>query len=175
MSDIAAFQYLRREDDDFHEMKDRELEEWLNLTMKPYVTTPWASTSTSGARVYTALVSQSSSTPSFTATVDRWRFVGQDVEWNFEYGFTSAGTAGSPVLIRTPFAIADSHTTAACGQVLFYDASPATRYNLMAERNLSNVIALGADGGTGDLFGQSPSIAIASGDVVRGYVRWRYR
>ena len=29
MSDITAFQYLRREDDEFHELKDRELEEWL--------------------------------------------------------------------------------------------------------------------------------------------------
>jgi hypothetical protein len=111
-----------------------------------------------------------------TVLQNLYKFEGGEATWNFHVSCTSAGTAASPVLVTLPLAIVGP-TTATCvdGHVLIFDSSPATRYNVLPEVNSSTTIAFGYSSGTASTFGTSPAITLASGDQIRGWVRWRYR
>ena len=81
---------------------------------------------------------------------------------------TSAGTAGSPIYITLPITAATGGGSFGnpIGAGGFYDASTTVQYNGTVTQNGTTSMWMFANGTGGSLFGQFPSITVASGDIV---------
>lgn len=116
MSDIAAFQYLRRESDDFHELKDRELEDYLNNTVRPRLgkTIRYAvvgsAVTTSGAAEST--VASLTVTPAADGVLTVWAHVRVDFSVTtdeFQLRLKDGSTLAAYDTLKAPGAIVMAH------------------------------------------------------------------
>jgi hypothetical protein len=81
---------------------------------------------------------------------------------------TSAGSAGSPIYISLPVTAATGGGSFGnpIGAGGFYDTSTTVQYNGTVTQTSTTLMAMFANGTGGSLFGQFPSITVASGDLV---------
>jgi hypothetical protein len=81
---------------------------------------------------------------------------------------TSAGTAANVINITLPITAATGGGSfgAPIGAGGFYDASTTVQYNGTVVQNGTTAMSMFANGTGGSLFGQFPSITVASGDIV---------
>lgn len=106
-----------------------------------------------------------------TVNYSNWARVGKMITWNFRLSLTAAGTAGTRVSVTLP-ATAASATAAAVGSGLIYDASVPQKFISTMAMVTTTTIAFETDSSTTDAWGASPSVALASGDVLMGSVTY---
>jgi hypothetical protein len=137
------------------EQRDRELEDYLApLT----VGVTWEPTITQGVAL--------------TYTVDLGEYVvqGDWVEGRIQGTFTSAGTAGQPILIDMPFDPVGGLNQNSCGACSFYDASTAIRHPALTDTTVVTgtwnfAMSNAADAAGAWWLGQAGfTLAVASGD-----------
>lgn len=118
---------------------------------------------------HTPTVSQgASSNISKTVTYSKYIKVGRFVLWTFNISMTAAGTAGSPLRLSLPHAAASTGALSAGGGYI-YDASANTTYAGAWGGGTASLIQLIGDWSNG-AWGQGPSVAVASGDALLGFV-----
>ena len=77
---------------------------------------------------------------------------------------TSAGTAGNTVAVSVP--VTAKNTTGISGNMSIYDTSANTPYNGFAFQNAATTVASAGDWSGVGLWGTTPNLAIANGDVI---------
>lgn len=107
---------------------------------------------------------------------DDFLIIGPFVYWRYNYSIRETGTAGSALMMSIPV-MPISGNAYELGMTLVYDSSGATRYNCMSERlnDGSQRHQFGAEGGSGNLWGVSPNLAVDNGDIVRGWCFYRFQ
>lgn len=104
-----------------------------------------------------------------TVNYAKYQRVGRLIVAQYSLSVTAAGTAANPVLIGLPVACA--HAVAiAIGSVMIYDASAPFRYNGTAELVTASTFQCSYNMAAPTGWGTDPTIALASGDVIRASV-----
>lgn len=119
---------------------------------------------------YTPTVTQSGAV-TMTVVWARWTRIGRTVHFVFRLTSTGAGTAGNEVLVSVPVTAADAQGMQGSGLII--DASTATSYTGTWNGSSTTTVRLLNDlsAATGG-WGAAPSIALASGDTIRGSVTY---
>jgi hypothetical protein len=131
-----------------------------NVTAAKVASEAWTS--------WTPTVTQFNSV-SVTNTRSRYMKIGRTVHFGIKLSVTSAGTAGSPILISAPFPAAADGAGACHGSGNLARASTAIGYQAIVSLNTVNAFCmLAANGGAADpRLGVSHfTFALASGDVI---------
>lgn len=122
---------------------------------------------------YTPTISQGASVDiAKTVTYSKWsRGPRRSITYTFVLALTASGTSGSSVTVTVPVtaAIASSLTA---GTATIFDTSTSTRYICAVEFISTSAIGFGHDTSGTSLWGQGPSIALASGDAIRGSITY---
>jgi hypothetical protein len=107
-----------------------------------------------------------------TKTVTRATYtrVGRLIVASFDLAVTASGTGGTAVLVGLPVTAAASGVMS--GAMLIYDLSTTTRYHGGAELQSTTTLGLSSDGVNTGVWGVTPSVALASGDIIRGTVSY---
>lgn len=105
-----------------------------------------------------------------TVTVSAYRVVDGICDWWFKLDITGTGTGGSIVVVTLPVDAAAIDFIAGPGSG--YDVS--TPFLYMGEWEIASTTAatLRVHAGTSDLYGATPNVALASGDILRGTLRY---
>lgn len=122
---------------------------------------------------YTPQVDQGAST-NISKTVNEARYV-QAGRVCFCWGYltlTGAGTGGSHVTVTLPIAASGHASVAVIGVAMVYDNSTTTRYVCDVELNGGKMTFANDASASGNLWGASPSIALASSDQLRWQVTY---
>lgn len=135
---------------------------------KGYNGTTWEHALSLGAwTVYTPTLTQSI-TVSKTITEARYmRGPSRLIIVEFNLTATSAGTAGQNVLVGLPVA-ANGAVGTMVGPMLIYDANTTTRYHGDGELVSNITVGMGVSQASPSLFGASPAVTLANGDIIRG-------
>jgi hypothetical protein len=120
------------------------------------------------AASYTPTLAQGASS-NIAKTINEARYVrvGSWVFWWVHLSATAAGTSGAAVTWTLPVTASGHATSSNVGAALFYDASGSTRYQGGAELVSTTTVGISADGAYTGLLGANPSLAVASGDIIR--------
>lgn len=124
--------------------------------------------------VSTGLGAWTSYTPTFTQTATITKTIGRAayikigrlVIADVTMTATSAGTAAAQIRVGLPVTAA-AGTPSSCS-AYFYDTSATTRYCLSGFAITTSALAFVHDTGGSGVFGSSPGVTVASGDIV-GY------
>jgi len=105
-----------------------------------------------------------------TVTYSKYARYGRMIVWNFTLDLTAGGTAGTQVTVTLP-------TTAAAaagvnGSAALCDTGTSTRYVCTAFGADTSRVAFLVDQASSAAWGQSPNLAIATGDQIRGSVTY---
>jgi hypothetical protein len=104
-----------------------------------------------------------------TVTYSKWtRGPRRTITFNFVLTLTAGGTAGSAVTVTLPVTAASASAMVGHGQV--FD-SGAQQYPCTIQASIATQVAFSPDG-VGNLWGITPSLALASGDILRGTVTY---
>jgi hypothetical protein len=90
----------------------------------------------------------------------------------WEVTINSTGTAGHSVRVNLPVSAVE-HQSRHCGAGMIFDASVPHVYTGSWELLSSTQIGLHTTGTWNNLWGATPSVALASGDRIRGHIRYR--
>lgn len=130
---------------------------WVELA-RPGAWTSWTPTLAQGA------TGDITKTVTYAAAIK----FGRAVLASFHLDITGAGTAGADITITLP------HTAVASAAVKgggwYYDASTTTRYTLSVGVGSTAVAVFENDASGGSGFGTAPSFAVASGDILSGFL-----
>ena len=107
-----------------------------------------------------------------TVTEARYVQTGRIVDVWFQLALTAAGTAGSAVSVTLPVTASGHSTNVPVGEGLIFDTSTSTRYQGVWELASSTTLIFGYSQASASAWGAVPSIALASGDSLRGHVRY---
>lgn len=119
---------------------------------------------------HTPTITQSG-TVAKTVAYSKYRIINGVCEWWFKLDITGAGTAGSVVFLSTPVNI-NTSASQHCGAGVILDSSVPTIDAGSWEVASITTIALSVGEGTNNLWGATPNIGLASGDSIRGHVRF---
>lgn len=108
-------------------------------------------------------------TTNIAKTINGARYVqlGKTVIGMFQLTLTAAGTASAYVVVSTPVAAAYGANNS-CGSAHIYDASTSTGYGAKILLQNTTTMYFVGDWSTNSVWGISPNIALASGDIIRG-------
>ena len=111
--------------------------------------------------------------PTYTDTVNEYTIINGICDWWFKLDITSAGTAGTAFYLTLP-ATADNDAGREVGSGIVFDASIPTIDVGIWEipTGFPQRIQFLCDRSTGAYWGNSPNVALASGDSIRGHVRF---
>lgn len=126
-----------------------------------------------GTTSYTsALMVDQAGTATHTATVSEYRIISGVCEWWFNIAVTgSGGGAGNTLTLLLPVtASAASNRHLGAGSI--YDSSIPTWDSGSWELTSTSRMGLVVGEGTNASWGNTPSVSIASGDAIRGHVRF---
>lgn len=142
--------------------------------LRIYNGTSWWTVGVSGNNVtsYTPVTLTQSSSVTNTVLVSEYQIINGVCEWWFCISATASGTGGIALYLTLPVtsAAADSRH---CGAGAIFDVSASELYSGSFEMPTTNTIGFVSDGSVSAYWGSSPNIAIASGDTIRGHVRYR--
>lgn len=144
-------------------------------TLYTYDGTSWWTTGIAAASVtaFTSTISQGASTNiAKTTNYSQYRIVDGICEWWFNYAMTAAGTAGSQVTLTLPVTSGLTTVGTTLGNGMIYDSSVPTIDTGQWEIVTSTTISLAVGESTSAPWGTSPNLALASGDLIRGHVRF---
>ena len=123
----------------------------------------------------TTRIDQGASTSiAHTVSYSQYREVAGTVDWWFKLDLTAAGTGGNAVFVYLPVA-AVAAGSYHVGDGMVFDASAPTIDTGTWEMLSTTQIGLHVGEGTNNLWGATPSIALASGESIRGHVRYPVR
>ena len=126
-----------------------------------------------GTTAHTSTISQGVSTNiAKTTNYSQYRIISGVCEWWFSYSMTASGTAGSQFTLTLPVTCAFSTVGVTVGNGMIYDASVPTIDTGHYEIVTSTTISLAVGEGVNAPWGASPNLALASGDIIRGMVRF---
>jgi 3',5'-cyclic AMP phosphodiesterase CpdA len=102
-----------------------------------------------------------------TVTYSKYKRIGREVTWTFQVDITASGSAGSAMTLTLPVTAATSGLVV--GNIEFYDTSTTT-HNFGGAYLSSTTLLTGMNDSTAldSRFGVFPSVALASGDILRG-------
>lgn len=103
-----------------------------------------------------------------TTTYSQYQRFGNLCWWSFSLTVTGAGTLANIVTVTTPVTMTSTSASAGAGHIT--DASATTGYTGMWFPASTTTLRLYVDTATTAAWGQSPSIALANGDTIRGAV-----
>ena len=142
-------------------------------TLTAYDGTSWwtVGKATKALTTGTTFVSQGA-TPTYTDTVNEYTIINGICDWWFKLDITSAGTGGTDFYINLP--VAADNVTRLVGTGIVFDASIPTIDVGVWEvpSGSASRIQFLCDRSTGAYWGNSPSVALANGDSIRGHVRY---
>lgn len=121
---------------------------------------------------YTPQIDQGAST-NIAKTVNYSRYTrhGRMVTWAFQLSLTASGSAGSNVTITLPVTAASS--SGVSGSVTIYDLSTTTRYSGQANgASAGTTCNFIGDWSSNNAWGNTPNLALASGDIIRGQISY---
>lgn len=132
----------------------------------------WYDTDDPGVSFPNAFGPWTAFTPTFTQSVTitktvltaTYMQIGKLVICQVAMNATSAGTATNAVRVGLPIAARASNAVFGVGQL--YDASTTTRYICGMFGMSATEVAFGINGVSSDVWGNSPNLAIASGDQM---------
>lgn len=102
-----------------------------------------------------------------TVSYSKFLVEGYKCTWAWEITATASGTAGSNVSLTFP--IPPAFIEPQAGTYTVVDTSTGIRYTGHAEiASTTSLVASNDVGATGGIFGTTPNVAIANGDVLRG-------
>jgi hypothetical protein len=105
-----------------------------------------------------------------TVTYSKWtRGPRRTIIWTFNLALTATGAAGTDVTITIPVTAA---TSALVGVAQIFDTSTSTRYSSVLELASTTTAKFTGDWSGTVGWGTSPSLALASGDVLRGSITY---
>jgi hypothetical protein len=107
-----------------------------------------------------------------TVNYSKWvRGPRRTIIWTFHLTLTAAGTAGSPVTVTLPVTAANAF--GCIGSSMVFDASAQNNYPCtLAPSTTTKVAFQYVTTGINAAWGQSPSIALASSDDLRGSITY---
>lgn len=121
---------------------------------------------------YTPTINQgASSNIAKTVSHSQYRICDGILEWWFKLDMTASGTAGTAFTISTPVTMATITAGTTIGNGMVFDASVPTIDTGHYEWITTTTISLSVGEGTNAGWGNTPNLALASGDSIRGYVR----
>lgn len=122
---------------------------------------------------YTPQVDQGATT-NISKTINEARYI-QAGRICFCWGYllmTGTGTSANQVTVTLPIATSGHTSVAVIGVGLVYDNSVTTRYVCDVELNAGKMTFSNDASASGNLWGQSPSIALAANDQLRWQVTY---
>lgn len=126
-----------------------------------------------GLTAHTPTIAQgASSNIAKTTNYSQYRIVQGICEWWFNFAMTASGTGGSQFTLTLPVNSAISTVGVTIGNGMVFDASVPTIDTGHYEIVSASTISLAVSEGTNAPWGASPNIALASGDLIRGHVRY---
>lgn len=148
-----------------------------NNTVYRYDGTSWwtVQIAGNGTTSHTPQVDQGASTNiAKTVSYSQYRIINGECQWWFALTFTAGGTAGSGFSMTLPVAAISAQATAfvGIGGGDMFDASASTLDTGEMFLISTTQMSLHTSEGTTAAWGASPNIAIASGDIIRGEVRY---
>jgi hypothetical protein len=102
-----------------------------------------------------------------TVNYSKYARYGRTIVWSFSLSLTASGTAGSPVTVTTPVTAVSGFSLHGSGAV--YDTSASAWTTAHIQGSSATAVLFTTDG-VASGWGQTPSIALASGDVLIGQV-----
>lgn len=102
-----------------------------------------------------------------TVNYAKYTKVGRAVQFAIDLSVTGAGTAANTVLVGLPPPAAAGPVGLMVGVMLIYDASATTRYHGNPELASASTVGMGYSQPNPSLFGITPAVTLASGDLVR--------
>lgn len=121
---------------------------------------------------YTPQVDQGASTNiAKTVNYSKYARYGRTIHYNFTLTMTAGGTAGSNVTVSIP--VTASSTTALTGVAVLFDSSTNTSYScVMGASTAGGPLFFRHDTAGSGAWGQTPNLAIASGDTIYGSITY---
>lgn len=140
----------------------------LPLAGAPILASDLSSIFATGIGAWTPYTPTFTQSATITKTVVRGAYmkIGRLVVVNYRLSATSAGTASQSVRVGLPVQpVADFQA----GTAMFVDASTSTVYLLgsICFASTSDMVFV-SDGSGANLFGQTPAVTVASGDLIQG-------
>ena len=122
---------------------------------------------------FTSTISQGVSTNiSKSTNYSQYRIISGVCEWWFAFTMSASGTAGSQVTLTLPVTSLISTVGVTVGNGMIYDSSVPTIDTGHYEIVTSTTVSMAVSEGTNAPWGASPNIALASGDIIRGHIRF---
>jgi hypothetical protein len=120
---------------------------------------------------YSPTITQGGGAQAHTVNVSEWRVVSGICEWWFELALTSGGVPTTAVTITLPLTANGASRPAGVG--LISDSSASTQDTGLWYIVTTTTISFIAGESTTGYWGVTPNLAIASGDVLAGALRYR--
>lgn len=118
---------------------------------------------------HTPTVDQSG-TVTHTTTYSKYARYGRTIHWTFNLAITGAGTAGQLVTLTMPATAAANCPIVGMAQI--YDLSTVTSYTVLVLGASTTTIFFPASQASANGWGNTPNLALASGDLIRGHVTY---
>jgi hypothetical protein len=106
-----------------------------------------------------------------TIVTSNYRVINGVCDWWYQIN-TTIGTAGYVVTLALPVTSAEVNVTN-IGSGIIYDASTGVIYVCSIEQATTTTVSFQTDLGVNAMWGITPSIALGTGDELRGFARFR--
>jgi len=116
---------------------------------------------------FTPVITQSGGV-TCTVTYGKYARAGRLITFNFYLTVTGSGTSSNPVTVSLPVTAAATNGVNGAGWI--YDESVTTRYSGVWTGSSTSVVALVHDASGANTWGNAPTTALASGDLVVGSI-----
>lgn len=125
-----------------------------------------------GASVFTTTIAQGGNV-TFTNTESIYYVEHNLIDWQAKLTITGAGTGGNNALINLPATSVHAEVKTAIGAALIIDSSTNAYYNCVAVIASGSQLGFVHDTTTANYWGASPSVGLASGDIVTFRIRYK--
>ena len=115
---------------------------------------------------HTGQIDQSTSNIGKTVTYSTYWRLGRTIIWSFKYTMTAGGSAGTAITLTVPVTASDTLGMNGAGML----TTSTQRYDCAIVGNSTTTIKLINDQSGNSFLGATPSVALASGNVIDGLV-----